>query len=91
MPGRRIVSDHAFDRQVERLGGYERLDPVLNPVIDSLYANPYGAFMVEDDWVPLCRYVCTKAVLGLPAFLVIFTIEDDGTVLLREIEALEAY
>jgi hypothetical protein len=91
MPGRRVVSDHAFDRQVERLGGYERLDLVLNPVVDSLYANPYGALTIEDDWFPLCRYVSTKPQNGLPAFLVIFTIEDDGTVLLREIEALETY
>ncbi len=92
MPARRVASDHAFDRQVEKLGGYERLDPVLFPVIDSLYANPYGAFRVEEnDWTPLCRYIVTKPTDDLPAFVVVFTIEDDDMVLLREIEPLEDY
>jgi hypothetical protein len=92
MAERRVVSDHAFDGQVAQLGGYERLDDVLAPVIDSLYANPYGAFVImENEWTSLCRYICTKPLDDLPAFVVIFTIEDDGTVVLREIEVHEAY
>jgi hypothetical protein len=92
MADRRVASNPAFDRQVEKLGGYERLDPVLFPVIDSLYANPYGAFLVdENEWTPLCRYIITKPTHDLPAFVVTFTIEDDGMVLLREIENLKAY
>jgi len=92
MADRRVASNPAFDRQVEKLGGYERLDPVLFPVIDSLYANPYGAFLVdENEWTQIGRYIITKPTHDLPAFVVTFTIEDDGMVLLREIENLKAY
>jgi hypothetical protein len=45
----------------------------------------------ENEWTPLCRYICTKPLRDLPAFVVTFTIEDDGTVVLREIENLETY
>ena len=92
MAGRRVVSDHNFDRQVEKLGGYEKLDPILYPLIDSLYANPFGAAVIDEgEWMPLCRYICTRPQLDLPAFTVIFTIEDDDTVVLREIEPTETY
>ena len=92
MADRRVVSDQQFDRQVERLGGYERLDRILYPVIDSLYANPFGTSVIdESDWMPLCRYVSTIPQDGLPGFTIIFTIEDDDTVVLREIEPTEVY
>ena len=86
MAGRRVLSDHGFDRQVERLGGYEKLDSILYPVVDSLYANPFGAPVIDEtEWMPLCRYICTKPQRGLPGFTVLFTIEDDDSVVLREI------
>jgi hypothetical protein len=63
---------------VEKLGGYEKLDPILYPVIDSLCANPFGAAVIdESEWMPLCRYMCTRPQLDPPGFTVIFTIEDD--------------
>jgi len=82
---RRVVSEVSFDVAVERLGGYQRLDSVLFPVVDSLYADPFGFPIVEDDWIPLCRYVLTKPTMGLPAFVVVFTIDDEELVSLRDI------
>lgn len=64
-PQRRVVSEASFDAAVARLGGYQRLDPVLFPVIDSLYADPFGFPSIEDDWTPLCRYATTKPTAGL--------------------------
>jgi len=86
MSGRKIISDDAFDREVERLGGFEKFDPILAPIIDGLYANPYGYPTIQHDWFPLCRYAMTKPARGLPAHVVTFTIDDsDGTVTLRDI------
>jgi|HubBroStandDraft_6_1064221.scaffolds.fasta_scaffold63714_2 hypothetical protein len=84
-----VVFDQTFDDAVERYGGYERLDIVLAPIVDGLYANPYGYPLVQDDWYALCRYARTKAFEGIPEFIVSFTIEDNGEVVIRDIE--EAY
>ena len=86
---RRVLFDQSFDVAVERYGGYERLDIILDPIVDGLYANPYGYPVIEDDWYPLCRYARTKAIWDIPEFIVSFTIEDNGEVVLRDIE--EAY
>jgi hypothetical protein len=88
-PPRKVVFAESFDTAVERYGGYERLDIVLAPVVDGLYAHPYGYPLVEDEWYPLCRYARTKALDAIPEFIVSFTIEDNGEVVLRDIE--EAY
>jgi hypothetical protein len=91
MHGRRIISDHLFDREVERLGGFEKIDRALLPIIDALSANPYGFRIIQDDWFPLCRYAVTKPFDGLPGFVVTFTIEEDRTVILREIWEKDEY
>lgn len=91
MPGRRVRSSHDFDRQVEELGGYEKLDPVLDPVVDGLYDNPYGYNVIQDDWIPLCRYARTVPQDDLPAFVILFVIEEDGAIELREIWPDEVY
>ena len=59
MAGRRVCSSHEFDRQVEELGGYEKFDDILAPIIDGLYYNPYGYCIAQNDWVKLCRYART--------------------------------
>jgi len=86
---RRVLFSDEFGEMVKRYGGYERLDPILAPIVDGLYENPYGYPTVEDDWFSLCRYAKTKPTIELPEFIVAFTIEDDGTVILPDIE--EAY
>jgi hypothetical protein len=91
MAGRRIRSSREFDRQVEALGGYEKLDLVLDPVVDGLYTDPYGYTVIQDDWMPLCRYARTVPVDDLPAFVVLFVIEEDGGVELQEIWPDEDY
>lgn len=91
MAGRRVRSSHEFDCQVEGLGGYEKLDLVLNPVVDGLYSDPYGYTIIQDDWIPLCRYARTIPQGDLPAFIVLFVIEEGGGVELREIWPDEDY
>jgi hypothetical protein len=91
MAGRRICSSHEFDRQVETLGGYEKLDPILSPIIDGLYIDPYGYRLIQNDWIPLCRYAHTIPQDSLPAFIVLFVIEEDGGIELREIWSDEDY
>lgn len=91
MAGRTIISDHCFDREVERLGGFEKVDPILAPIIDGLYSNPYGYPTIQADWFALCRYVVTKPVDDIPPLVVQFTIEDDGTVILRGIFEKDEY
>jgi hypothetical protein len=91
MRGRRVLSSHEFDRQVAELGGYEKLDSVLEPVIDGLYEDPYGYPLIQNDWVPLCRYTHTIPQDDLPSLVVMFTIKDDGAVELCEIWPDEEY
>lgn len=91
MAGRRVRSSHDFDHQVGRLGGYEKLDLVLNPVVDGLYIDPYGYNIIQHDLIPLCRYARTIPQDELPAFIVLFVIEEDGGVELREIWPDEGY
>jgi hypothetical protein len=91
MAGRRIRSSREFDRQIETLGGYEKLDLVLDPIVDGVYIDPYGYTVIQDDWTPLCRYARTIPVDDLPAFIVLFVIEEDGGVELREIWPDEDY
>ncbi|HVH77624.1 MAG TPA: hypothetical protein VM755_22130 [Stellaceae bacterium] len=85
-----MVFEASFEAAVAQLGGYQRLDSVLFPVIDSLYADPFGFPVVEDGWIPFCRYAVTKPTLELPAFIVVFTI-DEEMVSLRDIFENEDY
>jgi hypothetical protein len=89
--GRRIYSDAEFDQQVAALGGYEKLDPALNPVIDGLYDDPYGYPIIQNDWISLRRYARTIPQNGLPGFVVTFVIQEDGTIELCEIWPDEDY
>jgi hypothetical protein len=88
---RRVVFEKTFDLAVEPFGGYQHLDPILEPVVDSLYANPLGFPLAEDDWFSACRYVVTKPWCDLPSFVIIFTIDEDETVSIRDIFENEDY
>jgi len=63
----------------------------MEPIIDALVRNPYGFPTVENDFVRF-RYAITKRIganpphAGVPPLVVIFTIDDDGTVRLRDVE-----
>jgi hypothetical protein len=89
--GRRVYSSAEFDQQIAALGGYENLDFVLNPVIDGLYDDPYGYYLIQEDLIPLRRYAHTIPQDGLPSFVVTFVIQEDGTVELCEIWPDEDY
>ena len=82
---RNVVFAPSFDKAILQFGGYMFLAPILSPVIDALRSDPYGFELVEDDWIPLCRWARTKAVGRLPEFLILFTIENTGDVVLRDV------
>lgn len=86
-----VVFEETFAFAVEAFGGYQRLDRILEPVVDSLYANPFGAQLVEDNWFPLCRYIVTKPLDDLPSFVITFTIDEDEVVSIRDIFKNEDY
>ena len=89
---RRVVFEASFEAAVVKFGGYQRLDPVLFPIVDSLYANPFGFPVLEDDWIPLCRFAVTKPMHDIPSFVVIFTIDSEqGVISLRDIFENEDY
>lgn len=88
-PQRRIIFSHECDAAAERIGGYKRIDPSLDPVLDALARNPYGFPMQQSDWFDF-RYIVTKPIDDCPALIWTFTIEN-GDVTLRHVEEDEAY
>jgi hypothetical protein len=89
-PNRRIIFDHTFDLCAEALGGHKIVDEALAPVIEALHRNPFAFKHIEIEWVS-CRYAVTKPLDPLPALIVIFTIEENGDVVIKHAEAAERY
>lgn len=88
---RRVYSSAEFDRQVADLGGYEKLDPVIGPVVDGLYDDPYGYPVIQHDLIPLRRYARTIPQDDIPGLVITIIIQEDGIVELSEIWADEDY
>lgn len=82
---REIIESESFKAAVAALGGHRAIDEALEPILEGLYQNPYGFPFFENDWVSF-RYARTKALEYVPALVVIFTIEDDGNVVLQHAE-----
>ena len=82
---RKIVEDDDFNEQVRQLGGHARVDPALDTILDGLMRNPEGFYKFEGEDYSF-RYAKTVAFGDLPAFLVIFILDIDGNVYLKQIE-----
>jgi hypothetical protein len=78
---REIIESDAFLEAVERLGGHRAVDLAL----DLLYLNPYVFDHFENDWTKF-RYARTRAIDYVPPLVFIFTIDDNGDVVLRHVE-----
>jgi hypothetical protein len=81
---RRFIEEHSFSDAALKIGVYA-VDKAMEPIIEALVRNPYGFPSIENDFVRF-RYAVIKKTQGSPALVVIFTIDDDGTVRLRDVE-----
>jgi len=70
---RQIVYARSFDKAVEALGGYRRIDRALEAVIDAISNNPYEFPLIENDFTR-ARYAVTKQVGDIPPLVVIFEV-----------------
>ena len=85
-----IIFAPSCDIAAEALGGYERIDRALDPVIEGLSVNPYRYEKIESDFYQ-ARYVVTRSVGDVPPLVWIFRIEANNDVLIVGVEAFEAY
>ena len=82
---REIIATAAFNEAVEHLGGYRLIDMAMEAIVESLYRDPYGFEKFENDWCSF-RFAKTKRIGVLPPFVVVFTINPGGNVILEHIE-----
>jgi hypothetical protein len=82
---REIIASPAFDNAVEKLGGYRAIDLAMEPIIEALYRDPFGFSKFENDWTSF-RYAKTKRIGIIPALVFIFSIQENGNVLLEHVE-----
>lgn len=91
---RQIRYEKTFDDAAAALGGYHRIDPALEPILDGLRRNPYGFPLIENDWLRV-RYAVTRPIRRenevIPALLVVFSIVSTGEVSLLHVEEYQAY
>jgi hypothetical protein len=85
---REIIESDEFRAAVRKLGGHRAIDDALEPIIEALYLNPYGFEFFQNDWVTF-RFAHTKPLEFVPALVVIFTIDDNGNVILEHVEESE--
>ncbi len=83
--GREIVGTEEFAAAVEKLGGHRAVDEALSTIMDGLYRNPFGFEHFETPPFSF-RYARTKKIGFVPPLVVIFRIDDTGTVYLENIE-----
>ena len=84
MPGS-VIEDEAFRKQVEKLGGAEVIDLALETIMDGLCHNPRG-FHFQEAGDFSFRYAKTHPIGDIPAFTVIFILDKDDNVHLKQIE-----
>ena len=83
--GRLIIETEEFKASVEKVGGYRAVDEALSTIMDGLYRTPYGFERFENPPFSF-RYARTKKVGFMRPIVVIFRIDEDGTVYLEHIE-----
>lgn len=82
---REIIESENFKRAVHALGGHRAVDEALQPIIEALYHRPQGFPSFKNKWVSF-YYARTKPIRYVPALVVMFTIEQNGDVLLDHVE-----
>ena len=81
-----IIEDEAFCKQVEQLGGAEVIDLALETIMDGLCHNPRG-FHYHEAGNFSFRYAKTHPIGDdIPGFTVIFILDKDDNVHLKQIE-----
>ncbi len=83
--GRQIVETAEFATAVAALGGHRAVDEALSTIYDGLYRNPYGFEHFETPPFSF-RYARIRKMGLTPPLVVIFRIDEDGTVYLEHIE-----
>jgi hypothetical protein len=82
---REIIESEAFAAAVAALGGYRAIDRALDLIREGLYLNPYGFPKFENDWVSF-RYARTRGIDFIPPLVFIFSIDNNGDVILEYVE-----
>jgi hypothetical protein len=82
---REIIEADGFEAAVMALGGYRAIDRALDLIREGLYLNPYGFPKFESDWTSF-RYARTKGIDFIPPLVFIFSINDNGDVILEHVE-----
>ena len=90
MAGRRVIFSREFEECTKGLGDPKSVDEAVAPVVDALYRDPFAFRVIATDWVR-CRYAITRATMHLPPLIVIFTIEENGDVIIGDVEEAERY
>jgi hypothetical protein len=79
-----LVETDAYVAALNYLGGYNALDIALEPIYEGLRRFPYG-FNLEDLGEFSFRYAKTIKIGGIAPLIVVFSIEQGKTVLLKHI------
>ncbi|ODA68111.1 hypothetical protein A7A08_01281 [Methyloligella halotolerans] len=82
---REIKESESFGAAVTALGGYRAIDKAMEAIVEGLYRNPFGFDSHQNDWCSF-RYARTKRIDSIPPLIVIFTIEENGDVVLQHVE-----
>jgi len=85
MFGREIIYDPDLSVAVERFGGFQALDAILNPIMDALMREPAGFPIVEAAWGTV-RYIRTKPAGLIPELIWYFCLEQNGNVVIHHVE-----
>ena len=87
---RAIIFAPSCDAAALVLGGYQRIDPALDAVMQGLMVNPYSFPLVESDFYR-ARYLRTRPIRDLPSLVWLFSIDVDNNVILQHVEEFEEY
>ncbi|WP_419826698.1 hypothetical protein [Sphingomonas sp.] len=82
---RRIVEDPQFTEQVRQLGGARRIDVALDTIMDGLMRDPEGFARFDSEHFSF-RYAKTVLIGKIAALTVVFVLDQDGNVFLKQIE-----
>jgi hypothetical protein len=85
MMGRKIIYDPECDAAAERLGGYERIDPSLDTILEPLTRDPKGYDLVQCAWGSV-RVARTLPRQGCPPLIWYFLLDENDDIILVNVE-----
>lgn len=88
---REIRFSRQCDESIVRLGGHEFLEEAVNAIYDPLSRDPYQCSIIQTDWTFAARYIITEQINTIPRLVWYFTIRQDGSVDVEEVETLDEY